>query len=255
MAWALLRAGPGGRVLAPLLPGGAAGGSPAWGHPPSRLTSAAAGPGGRASPGMSQGAWPWPGWLRGAWQAAGTGPGSSARGSSRPGSQAGGGGPTWPGMRGVTPTPHSAARPRETRVPAASAARVGGVGCQAGGQSALPSRVGIPRVAPGAGARGSGRGPSGGQCGPGRTAPREWGRAARAWPSVYVCACHSTLTGRSLLVRPRLRRRPLPPPIGRFEHKGPGSPRPLRGPPHSRGVRGSQSARGRRGAASQGTRV
>lgn len=54
------------------------------------------------------------------------------------------------------------------------------------------------------------------------------GRRARG-RVCYVCACQSTLTGRSPLARLRSRHRPLPPPIGRFEHKGPGSPRPLRG--------------------------
>lgn len=85
------------------------------------------------------------------------------------------------------------------------------------------SRVGVPRAAPRAapsragGAatraerrRGTARGPVGGQCGRRRPALREWGRAARAWPSVYVCACQSTLTACSPLAGPR---RPAPPSV------------------------------------------
>ena len=119
--------------------------------------------------------------------------------------------------------------------------------------AAPPGRTPLPRRNPGRcgrrgdpGRAGNCRRRTGRQCGPRRTALRKWGRTARAWPSVYVCACQSTLTDRSPLVRPRPRHRPLPLPIGRFEHKGPGSPRPPRGP-GGRGKSRQESARGRRG--------
>lgn len=94
----------------------------------------------------------------------------------------------------------------------------------------LRSVRGPGRAGSGGAGRGQRAGRRGRQCDPRRTALRELGRPARAWPSVYVCACQSTLTGRNPLAEPRPRHRPLPPPIGRFEHKGPGLVRPPRGP-------------------------
>lgn len=171
----------GGWVLAALLPGGCWG-SPAWGQRPPRDRDAsgrrpASGPG-RAP----RGDWRGPAWQD--WEAqdgasVGQRPESGRRGS------AGGGSTPSLTLRGS-------------------------------------SRVGVPRAAPHAGpsrargchARGAetrdGAGSVGGQCSRPRPALREWGRAARAWPSVYVCACQSMLTACSPLAGPR---RPAPPSV------------------------------------------
>lgn len=55
-----------------------------------------------------------------------------------------------------------------------------------------------------------GAGSVSGQCDRRGPALREWGRAVRAWPSVYVCACQSTLTAHKSLAGPS---RPAPPSV------------------------------------------
>lgn len=204
---------------------------------------------------------------------AGAWPSLCRRGRTRPG-QLGPGrsGPTMTPGSGWAQGPRGGGRGRPTtlgprvRPPAARCSLLPAAGqapCGAGGvrgplrrPGAPASRVGSPLAGSprGPGSCGAGRGrQTSGQCGPRTTSLREWGWAARAWPTVYVCACQSTLTGRTPLARPRPRHRPRPPPIGRFEHKGPGSPRPPRGPSRP-GARGPGPASGSRGLGATGDR-
>lgn len=230
--------------------GGSAPGSPAW--RPSALQTDQWG-GGPVE--MSQGGWPWhgaglsrpaqgraPGGAR-AWPSlarrARTRPGQLSPGRSGPVMTPGPGGARRPrggGRSRPTPSPRAPARPRPTagcylllqslrEGPGTSEARRA---AQARPLPASESRERSSALGPGArGRRQRGTRPArwgcerGGQCGPRASRLCEWDKAARAWPSVYVCACQSTLTGRSPLARPRPPRRPPPPPIGRFEHKGP----------------------------------
>lgn len=145
-------------------------------------------------------------------------------GSGRPGTRGEG------GEAGPSPSPGASARQRPTagcylpppllcKRPGASEARCS---ARARHPPLTASESGERRPARGPGARAEKR-QAGWQADNAARAELRCASGAerRARGRVCVCACQSTLTGRNPLARLRPRHRPLPPPIERFEHKGP----------------------------------